>query len=78
LLEKDLNSLQRKFFLCSKHFADDQFYSQHKTTLLPNAIPTIFDSSQNMVVNIPVNLNELPSGILTGGAAGTYFSIFTL
>jgi len=83
LLEKDLSSLQGKFFLCSKHFADDQFYNQHKNTLLPNAIPTVFDTSQIDIVDSssneePVNLSELPSAIRTEGAAGTYFSILTL
>ena len=42
LLNEDLGPLNKKIFLCSNHFSDDQFYSSERKTLLPTAIPTLF------------------------------------
>lgn len=42
LLDVETRQLHSKYFVCSEHFKDDQFYSSDRKTLLPNATPTEF------------------------------------
>lgn len=42
LLEVPTSSLHSKYFLCSDHFNDDQYYNDQRVKLLPNAVPTEF------------------------------------
>ncbi|KAK3920622.1 52 kDa repressor of the inhibitor of the protein kinase [Frankliniella fusca] len=56
LIQIETEKLHGKYFLCSEHYDDNQFYNSDRKTLLPNAIPTLFEC-------VPLNdelMNKFP------------------
>ena len=67
LYDKDINTLNGKYFVCSNHFKVEQFYDSFRKTLLPTAVPTIFPSNSHIEREhaIRASLLTVSSGELT-------------
>lgn len=66
LLDEAINNLHKKYYLCSKHFTDDQFLKSARKTqkyrLISNAIPSPLNVSSDtnlLSPNLEASLNPL-------------------